>query len=143
MTTSYAFTPVPPPRHESAGLPGVARALTGAWRGRMFRAGEDAGTPFTLIRRPTADATVAGRFLFFATKDVAPTGVKLLEASHSSFVALVGPYYDPAEDAEVVTVLEGRRVGEELQGTFVTRLARGWRKTQPTRAAGWFAASRV
>jgi hypothetical protein len=97
------------------------------------------GTPFTLIRDASLDASVARRFLFFSTKDVSPTGVKLLEASRSTFVALVGPYYDPDEDADVVTVLEGRRVADDLQGTFTTRVVRGPRRTK----SGWFVAERA
>ena len=44
-------------------------------------ADEDVSTPFTLIRDASVDASVVGRFLFFTTKDIPPTGVKLLEAS--------------------------------------------------------------
>jgi hypothetical protein len=58
---------------------------------------------------------------------VPPTGVKLLEASQSTFVAMVGPYFDPREDAEVVTVFEGRRVDGKISGKFNTRYVRGYR----------------
>jgi hypothetical protein len=139
MSTVFAFTPVPPSRKSSK--PEIMAELTGFWRGRMVRADAEhgGGTSFTLIRDASADASVTGRFLFFSTRHVPPTGVKLLEASRSAFVALVGPYYDPDEDAEVVTVLEGRRVGADLQGTFNTRLVRGWRRGR----SGWFVAERT
>ena len=69
----------------------------------------------------------SGRFLFFMTKDIPPTGVKLLEASQSTFVAMIGPYFDPRENGDVVTVFEGRRVERKISGKFNTRLVRGYR----------------
>ena len=36
----------------------------------------------------SSDASVAGRFLFFATKDVPPTGMKLLEAANAIAIVL-------------------------------------------------------
>src|SRR5438132_8275967 len=128
MPSSFAFTPVPPSRTASSHKPAIVSELSGVWKGRLVRSGSDAAVPFTLIRDASVDATVAGRFLFFSTRNVPPTGVRLLEASQSTFVALVGPYYDPDENADVVTVLEGLRSGDGLQGTFNTRLVRGWRR---------------
>jgi hypothetical protein len=61
------------------------------------------------------------------TKDIPPTGVKLLEASQSTFVAMIGPYFDPQENGDVVTVLEGRRVDAKISGKYNTRLVRGYR----------------
>ena len=103
-------------------------ALAGLWRGHLMAADGDVSVPFTLIRDASIDASVVGRFLFFSTKDVPPTGVKLLEASQSTFVALVGPYFDPSENGEVVTVFEGRRVDRKISGKFNTRLVRGYRQ---------------
>ena len=93
-------------------------------------ADEDVSVPFTLIRDASVDASVVGRFLFFMTKDVPPTGVKLLEASQSTFVAMVGPYFDPRENGDVVTVFEGRRVDGKISGKFNTRLVRGYRQVR-------------
>ena len=90
----------------------------------------DVSVPFTLIRDASVDASVVGRFLFFMTKDVPPTGVKLLEASQSTFVAMIGPYFDPQENADVVTVFEGRRVDSKISGKFNTRLVRGYRQVR-------------
>ena len=117
-----------------AGEPGLA----GTWRGDLVDE-HGASEPFTLIRDLSSDAAVAGRFLFFVTRDVAPTGVRLLEAANTSFVALIGPYYHPAENAEVITVLEGIRTGSAIEGTFHTRL-QGWRDTL---RSGRFTARRV
>src|SRR2546430_1228447 len=139
MNTSFAFTPIPPSRTSTSIKPGLVSELGGVWKGRLMRGDGKAATPFTLIRDASVDAAVAGRFLFFSTKDIPPTGVKLLEASQSTFVAMIGPYYDPEEDADVVTVLEGRRVGLDLQGTFNTSLVRGWRRGR----SGWFVAARA
>lgn len=132
MLTNFAFTPIPPSRSA-----GPLAALSGNWRGELI---DDVGghEPFTLLRDASSDATVAGRFLFFATRDVPPTGVKLLEASSHSFVALVGPYFCPREKTEVLTVLEGFRRGEVLEGTFYTRVL-NWREAV---RRGRFSASR-
>ena len=120
MSPRFAFTPLPVSRTD-ARKPSMMAALAGTWRGALT---QDDGTTeaFTLIRDGSSDAAVAGRFLFFVTKSVAPTGVKLLEAAGSSFVALIGPYYDPREDGDVVTVLEGQRRGSTIEGTFYSRL---------------------
>ena len=94
---------------------------------------EDVSVPFTLIRDASIDASVVGRFLFFMTKDVPPTGVKLLEASQSTFVALIGPYFDPRENGDVVTVFEGRRDDTRISGKFNTKLVRGYRQVRSGR----------
>jgi hypothetical protein len=126
MSPRFAFTPLPVARNDVR-KPSAVAALAGTWRGETI---DEAGNKeaFTLLRDASSDASVVGRFLFFATRDVSPTGVKLLEASESSFVALVGPYYDPRENAEVVTVFEGSRRGTAMHGTFYTRV-HGWRET--------------
>ena len=138
MSASYAFTPIPPSRASLARRPNIVRDLSGTWRGQMLATDADVSTPFTLLRDTSADSAVIGRFLFFSTPQVAPTGVRLLEASYSTFVAMVGPYYDPSERADVVTVLEGRRNEGRLSGTFTTRLVRGMRTVR----TGRFVASR-
>ena len=75
-----------------------------------------------------ANRRLSWRFLFFATHDVAPTGMKLLEASNNTFVALVGPYYCPPVNADVMTIFEGVRRGQQMEGTFYTRV-QNWRDT--------------
>ena len=120
MTTAFAFTPLPPSRSAAP-----LSALLGNWRGELVDESESR-EPFTFLRDASSDASVAGRFLFFATRQVAPTGVKLLEASSQAFVALVGPYFCPRENTDVLTVFEGVRRGERLEGTFYTRVL-NWR----------------
>jgi len=127
-STSFAFTPLPPAR--GAFKPPIMSALSGLWRGHLMAADDNVSVPFTLIRDASVDSSVVGRFLFFTTKDVPPTGVKLLEASQSTFVALVGPYFDPGENADVVTVFEGRRDDSKISGKFNTRLVRGYRQVR-------------
>lgn len=135
---SYAFTPLPPSRRDArSGAP--LGALVGNWRGEMTLDGTGERVPFTLLRDHSNDAAVAGRFLFFATKDVAPTGMKLLEAANATFVALVGPYYCPRENADVLTIFEGTRHGESIEGTFYTRV-QNWRNTL---RSGRFTATRA
>jgi hypothetical protein len=137
MSPRFAFTPLPVASNDVR-KPSAVAALAGTWRGETI---DEQGNreAFTLLRDTSSDASVVGRFLFFATRDVAPTGVKLLEASEASFVALVGPYYDPRDDAEVVTIFEGTRRGADIQGTFYTRV-HGWRETL---RSGQFAATRA
>jgi hypothetical protein len=135
-SSSFAFTPIPPARGNSR--PPIMSALSGLWRGHLMATDDDVSVPFTLIRDASIDASVVGRFLFFSTKDVPPTGVKLLEASQTTFVALVGPYFDPRENGEVVTVFEGRREDGKISGKFNTRLVRGYRQVR----AGKFVAVR-
>ena len=137
FSTSYAFTPIPPARGNFR--PPIMSALSGVWRGHLMATDEDVSIPFTLIRDASVDASVVGRFLFFMTKDVPPTGMKLLEASQSTFVAMVGPYFDPRENADVVTVFEGRRIDGKISGKFNTKLVRGYHQIR----AGRFVAVRV
>jgi hypothetical protein len=127
MSTKFAFTPIPPSRSDAAERHAGAAALSGTWHGRFVD--QDGATEgFTLLRDASVDAAVVGRFLFFSSASVAPTGVRLLEANERAFVALIGPYYDTREQAEVVTVLEGIRNGTVIEGTWYTRL-HNWRET--------------
>ena len=135
-STSFAFTPIPPSR--GAFRPPIMSALAGVWRGHLMAADDAVSVPFTLIRDASVDASVVGRFLFFMTKEIPPTGVKLLEASQSTFVAMIGPYFDPRENADVVTVFEGRRIDSKISGKFNTRLVKGYRQVR----AGKFVALR-
>ena len=126
MSPRFAFTPLPPARSDASRRPSAIAALAGTWRGQFI---DDDGTTesFMLLRDSTPDSAVAGRFLFFSTPTVAPTGVRLLDANERTFVALVGPYFDPAEGAEVITVLEGVRTGKTIEGRYHTRLTT-WRE---------------
>jgi hypothetical protein len=137
MSTHFAFTPLPP-THTDARKPAAVAALAGTWRGELI---DETGIReiFTLLRDGSHDSAVAGRFLFFATHDIPPTGVRLLEASATAFVALIGPYFDPHTDADVVTVLEGVRRNEDIEGSFYTK-AQNWRNTL---RSGHFIAKRM
>ena len=137
MSPRFAFTPLPPARSD-ARKPSAVTALAGTWRGQLT---DESGRQeaFTLLRDGSSDAAVAGRFLFFVTRDISPTGIRLLEASNASFVALLGPYFDPRENGDVVTVFEGIRRGATIEGAYYSRLV-GWRETIHT---GRFIATRV
>ena len=119
--------------------PPVMRGLSGLWQGTVFRAGESAGTPFSLLQEADDRSPdgVVGRLAFTGADD-APANVQLLEASATTFVALVGPYRDPASNAEVVTVLEARRAGDRLYGTYRAHPTTGGRVTD-----GHFVATRT
>ena len=138
MSAKYAFTPMPPSRRDAGSHAGPVEALAGTWRG-ILTDSSGVTDKFTLLRDGSVDAAVTGRFLFFATPTVAPTGVRLLEANDRAFVALIGPYYDPRENANVVTVLEGLRTGSAIQGTYYTR-RHSWRETV---RSGQFIATRA
>jgi hypothetical protein len=120
MSPRFAFTPLPVTRSEQR-KPFALAGLCGLWRGEMI---DERGyaQAFTLLRDASNDVAVTGRFLFFVSGDVSPTGVKLLEAANASFVALIGPYYMPEEGTNVLTVLEGVRKDAEISGRFHTRL---------------------
>jgi hypothetical protein len=138
MSTRFVFTPIPPARNETSDRPAAVDALAGTWRGRLCDENGVTDT-FTLLRDGSVDASVVGRFLFFSTPTIAPTGVRLLDANDRAFVALIGPYYEPRENADVVTVLEGIRQGSVIEGSFYTRL-HNWRDTI---RRGRFTAKRV
>ena len=127
MSAKFAFTPIPPSRSDANHQLPAIDALAGSWRGRFIdQNGNIDG--FTLLRDGSIDSSVTGRFLFFSSPRVAPTGVRLLDANDRAFVALIGPYFDPKENTDVVTILEGVRHGAELEGTFYTRM-NNWRDT--------------
>lgn len=119
MSPKFAFTPLP--TSASDARDSLAASIHGTWRGQFI---DHAGNTqaFSLLRERSVDAAVVGRFLFFTTYGVAPTGVKLLEASGNSFVALAGPYYDPTIDSETILVLEGARTDASIEGTFYQRI---------------------
>ena len=127
--------------HDSASLRGAGRAspcpapqvmanLSGLWQGTLFRAGDEAETPFSLHQeRERTEGAVVGQ-LAFSGSEAAPANVQLLEASATTYVALVGPYYDPTSNAEMVTVLEARTTGDRLYGTYSVRPVTGGRAAQ-------------
>ena len=135
MTTTLNPMPLPvtpdTSRHE------VIAALAGSWRGRLTdtRGGAESFN----LEREVMDHRVPGQVFLYSTPTGVAAGMRLLEASERSFVALIGPYFDPAEGALVVTVLEGNIEPGRLSGTFHTRRY-NWRETLRT---GQFTATRV
>ena len=115
----------------------VVDALSGSWRGRMSDA-RGAAESFNL-EREAVDHYVPGQVFLYTTPTGIAAGMRLLEASDKSFVALIGPYFDPIEAAMVVTVLEGTTEPGRLSGTFHTRRY-NWRTTL---RSGHFTATRV
>ena len=102
-------------RAASSRVPQALANLAGIWHGRLLGDGAGGGTPFSLLQGDADDAGVVAQ-VAFAGAATAP--VQLLEASATTYVALVGPYRDARSGREVVTVLEGRRVGDRLHGTY-------------------------
>ena len=109
--------------------PQVLDDLSGIWTGTLVGPGEKEGTPFSLQQGGCATEGGATGRLDFTGTEGAPAEVKLLEASATTYVALVGPYQDPATNAELVTVLEARRAGDRLYGTYRVRPVTGGRAT--------------
>ena len=110
--------------------PAVMATLAGLWNGKLFLAGEEEGTPFSLLQDGCAsEGEAVGRLAFTGT-EATPAEIQLLEASATTYVALVGPYHDPASNAEMLTVLEARRAGNRLYGTYRARPVRGGRATE-------------
>jgi hypothetical protein len=122
-------------QHESN--PDVVAALAGSWRGRLTEAHGASGS-FNL-EREAIDHYVPGQVFLFTTPTGIAAGMRLLEAGERAFVGLIGPYFDPAEGAMVVTVLEGTTEPGRLVGTFHTRRY-NWRTTI---RSGHFTATRV
>ena len=115
----------------------VVAALAGSWRGRLTDA-NGAAESFNL-EREAIDHYVPGQVFLFTTPTGIAAGMRLLEAGERAFVGLIGPYFDPAEGAMVVTVLEGTTEPGRLVGTFHTRRY-NWRTTL---RSGHFTAARV
>lgn len=135
MKTTIDVTQVDTQPHESN--PDVVAALAGSWRGRMTDA-RGIAESFNL-EREAIDHYVPGQVFLFTTPTGIAAGMRLLEAGERAFVGLVGPYFDPAEGAMVVTVLEGCTEPGRLVGTFHTRRY-NWRTTL---RSGRFTATRV
>lgn len=118
--------------------PSLALSFAGVWDGALYADESGASVAFSLMqngagpqpRSASADDGAAqnpivGRAAFAGRDDAVAAAVRLLEASATTYVALVGPYYDAAADAQVVTLLDGRRSGERMWGTFRTRPVAG------------------
>ena len=135
MKTTMDVTHFATQRDESN--PDVVAALAGSWRGRLTDA-DGIAESFNL-EREAVDFYVPGQVFLFTTPTGIAAGMRLLEAGERAFVGLVGPYFDPAEGAMVVTVLEGTVEPGRLVGTFHTRRY-NWRTTL---RSGHFSATRV
>ena len=117
------LTPIPANREQASNVVG---ALSGSWRGRMT---DDHGSAESFnLEREAVDHYVPGQVFLYTTPTGLAAGMRLLEANEHSFVALVGPYFDPTEAAMVVTVLEGTCEPGRLEGEFHTRRY-NWRYT--------------
>ena len=106
-------------------LPQAVANLAGSWEGTLYLTDADIGIRFALVQGGTADDPAAVGQLAFAGGEEAPAAVQLLEASATTYVALVGPYIDPVTAMETVTVLEGRVTGDRLYGTYRARAVSG------------------
>jgi hypothetical protein len=135
MTTTVNPTPIPVRRDETTRHEVVA-ALAGSWRGRLTDS--RGGAESFNLEREELDHRVPGQVFLYTTPTGIAAGMRLLEANDRSFVALIGPYFDPAEGM-VVTVLEGMYEPGRLTGTYHTRRY-NWRETL---RSGQFTAARV
>ena len=117
------LTTIPAQREQPCNVVG---ALSGSWLGRMT---DDQGSAESFnLEREAVDHYVPGQVFLYTTPTGIAAGMRLLEANEHSFVALIGPYFDPTEAAMVVTVLEGTCEPGRLEGEFHTRRY-NWRDT--------------
>jgi len=106
--------------------PGAVLALSGAWRGALYPSDSHTGLPFSIVLEATPDGLSVGRFAFTSTM-IPRAEAKLLEAGEGSFVLLIGPYYDPFLESDMLTRVEGRRAGDRIFGEMFTSKATGER----------------
>lgn len=99
--------------------PWLLAQLGGTWKGTLAQAKGDRGTAFVLTQRATTEGYHAT--LSFPQSDGSSTDVHLLEASETTFVALAGPHSDSFGGAPVFTLIEARRDGNRLSGSFSSR----------------------
>ena len=115
-------------RHAS-NVPLPLSDFAGVWEGALYRDGSAVGLPFSLLQSVVADASRGGggvgRVAFAGRDDSVAADVTLLAASAATYVALVGPYYDAAFDAQVVMLLDARRSGDRMTGSFRVRVVAG------------------
>ncbi len=137
MNTTIDLTPIPAHPDETTRLD-VVGALSGSWRGRLT---DDHGAAESFnLEREAVDHYVPGQVFLFTTPTGIVAGMRLLDAGERAFVALIGPYFDPIEEAMVVTVLEGTvERGRARRDEFHTRRY-SWRDTL---RSGRFTATRV
>ena len=114
----------------AATVPRPISDFAGVWEGALYPDGSAAGLPFSLLQSVVVDASGGGgvgRVAFPGRDDSVAADVTLLEASATTYVALVGPYYDASFDAQVVMLLDARRSGERMVGSFRVRVVAGGR----------------
>lgn len=107
-------------------VPHAVSGMAGVWDGALYPNDGRAAASFSLLQSVSADAArgaggVIGRVAFPGRDDSVAADVRLLEASATTYVALVGPYYDAAADAQVMLLLEARRSGDRMWGTYRVR----------------------
>ncbi len=90
--------------------------LPASWTGTLSPTGDAAPTHFVLHRDPSAD----GAWMRFEADGTGLAAVRLLEASGTAVVALIGPYRDPATGVSLHTLMEGRISASGFLGTFRT-----------------------
>jgi len=115
-------------RRLAAAVPQVVSGFAGVWNGVLYRDEHEAGVPFSLLQNVVVDARsggAVGHVAFATNRDSVAAEVRLLEASATTYVALVGPYYDADAGAQVVALLEARRAGDRMWGSYQVRAVEG------------------
>lgn len=115
-------------RRAAVMVPLPLSGFAGVWEGALYRDGSAVGLPFSLLQSVVADASGSGgvgHVAFPGRDDSVAADVTLLEASATTYVALVGPYYDATLDAQVVMLLDARRAGDRMTGTYRVRVVAG------------------
>lgn len=120
----YDVNATPPVRPEAR----LAAIYTGTWHGVSWRDGSDLAMPWTLVQYAELDGSIVGR-LTFDGLTIPPAEVKLVEATDSTYAALIGPYFSPTVGADVVTRVTGTTRGDRIVGTWSAHPVAGGRTT--------------
>lgn len=120
----YDVNATPPVRPE----PRLAELYTGTWHGVSWRDGSDLAMPWTLVQRAELDGSIVG-LLTFDGLTIPPADVKLVEATDSTYAALIGPYFSPTVGADVVTRVAGTTNGNRIVGTWSAHPVAGGKTT--------------
>jgi hypothetical protein len=97
----------------------AATRYAGDWAGRSVQSASDTGVPFASHMTAGPDGTLSGTVAFTGS-DTAAVALRVVEASDSAIVFEIGPYHNPAANADAITRFEGRLAGDSLWGSYVT-----------------------
>lgn len=97
----------------------------GTWDGRSYIWGDDTvGVPWRLVHRPAESGGVRST-IEWPNGRTEPVMLRAIHLSADRFVYEFGPFFSAMMGGEVKGRAEGRIVGQQMEGTFELRPARG------------------